>query len=1021
MDLLFSEDAVMSAATQCPQCGCDVPSGSPPGLCPACLLEQGLQRGPGADAAGDGNPAADPTVTPAPRFVPPEPSTLAPEFPHLEILKLIGHGGMGAVYLARQRKLDRSVALKIIHPESSGDPAFAERFNREARTLARLTHPHIVAVHDFGEVDLSGGGSAEEATDPLYYFLMEFVDGANLRQLFESRDLTPEHALAIIPQICDALQFAHDEGIVHRDIKPENILLDKQGRVKIADFGLAKLAGRAPDEFTLTGTHQVMGTPRYMAPEQMERSHAVDHRADIYSLGVVFYEMLTGQIPAGHFEPPSKKVEIDVRLDDVVLRSLAREPERRYQHAGDVKTDIEVISGAAVSASPSGTFGARPDTVTPWELAPPNVAQRIVLGIGLVAALLMGLFPPWEVEFLSGQTVVEYVLIMTPPRGDEVLGEPVAVGIEFGALAFQFFVGGLFVGGMYWLLGFSRPPVANSSAEDSRSMTPQRFAPEATIVPSRAAASSAGGPVDEPVATIIDPAPQSGPGDRDQAASFAGENASTQSPPPAAPPFARTLLLFLAGNFWLLAAIALLIGRSVARTQPLMYAFFGVGTWLYPESYNGMIALCVLLALGFAGLTWWSFSSGPKTHHKPVPREPADPGLPHLSRKAILGACWAPLIIAVPVAFAPFRAEGGLECTLAWQSPLVFSVGLFGLLTPIATTLLGALALSDIRNSQGKLTGRGLAFFDLICFPILLLNGLMIAFAVVLTHAVAPFDARPMIMTVGLFCLPICLLIDVALLRWMWSKLGSGATSTERTPHPPQRGMAPLTSVRFTVPDVPGWADKLRFHFHELGYQLTQEEPDVWVFTRGNFWHGLWSTDIREFHTTLTVRTARLEPDEQVVSCAWIVRKRGAWLSNSEITQLESEGWDLCEFVEGHQVDSSESRVQSAAGPGEGQAAAASTVPTSVHDKSWWLWLVVILVVLWTFPWWGRWVKSQFELMNEGHAPPPPSHSIGEAGLKASDTNWRPSTVRRTAHEGTPVVGSLKRGTRRFDDLEMKK
>ncbi|MCA9580129.1 MAG: serine/threonine protein kinase, partial [Myxococcales bacterium] len=160
-----------------------------------------------------------------------------------------------------------------------------------------------------------------------------------------------EQALAIVPQICEALQFAHDERIVHRDIKPENILLDKHGRVKIADFGLAKLATTSPEEYTLTQAHQVMGTPRYMAPEQMEGSHTVDHRADIYSLGVVFYEMLTGQVPAGHFDPPSKKVQVDVRLDEVVLRAMAHEPERRYQQASEVKTQVETICGLSPEAT----------------------------------------------------------------------------------------------------------------------------------------------------------------------------------------------------------------------------------------------------------------------------------------------------------------------------------------------------------------------------------------------------------------------------------------------------------------------------------------------------------------------------------------------------------------------------------------------------------------------------------------------------------------------------------------------
>ncbi len=148
---------------------------------------------------------------------------------------------------------------------------------------------------------------------------MEYVEGVNLRQAILAGGMSPEQAFSIVPQICDALQFAHDEGIVHRDIKPENILLDKRGRVKIADFGLAKLVGATADH-TLTAEHQVMGTLRYMAPEQMEGTHAVDHRADIYSLGVVFYELLTGELPIGRFAPPSQKVQVDVRLDEVVLR-----------------------------------------------------------------------------------------------------------------------------------------------------------------------------------------------------------------------------------------------------------------------------------------------------------------------------------------------------------------------------------------------------------------------------------------------------------------------------------------------------------------------------------------------------------------------------------------------------------------------------------------------------------------------------------------------------------------------------
>ena len=239
---------------------------------------------------------------------------------------------MGVVYKARQKRLDRMVALKILPPNVSRDAAFSERFTREAKALARLTHPNIVSVHDFGQ------------TDGLFYFVMEFVDGMNLRQLLNTGRLSPKEALAIVPQICEALQFAHDKGIVHRDIKPENILIDKTGVVKIADFGLAKIVGLEAKDQTITSARDVIGTPHYMAPEQIEHPQDVDHRADIYSLGVVFYQMLTGELPIGRFAPPSRKVQIDVRLDEVVLRALEKEPEHRYQHASDVKTQVETIA-----------------------------------------------------------------------------------------------------------------------------------------------------------------------------------------------------------------------------------------------------------------------------------------------------------------------------------------------------------------------------------------------------------------------------------------------------------------------------------------------------------------------------------------------------------------------------------------------------------------------------------------------------------------------------------------------------
>jgi tRNA A-37 threonylcarbamoyl transferase component Bud32/tetratricopeptide (TPR) repeat protein len=284
----------------------------------------------GFETKGPNEPAEGKSV-----FAPPALEEMARLFPQLEIIELLGHGGMGAVYKARQPRLNRFVALKILSPEKQSDPQFAERFEREARALASLAHPNIVTIYDFGEVQGH------------FYLLMEFVDGLTLRKLLQARKLSPAEAIGVVPEICAALQYAHEQGVIHRDIKPENILLDKKGRVKIADFGIAKIMDLGPQDLSLTGAKDVVGTPHYMAPEQIEKPQAVDGRADIYSLGVVFYEMLTGELPLGKFQPPSHKVRIDVRLDEVVLHALEKEPDRRYQHANEVKTAVETISSTA--------------------------------------------------------------------------------------------------------------------------------------------------------------------------------------------------------------------------------------------------------------------------------------------------------------------------------------------------------------------------------------------------------------------------------------------------------------------------------------------------------------------------------------------------------------------------------------------------------------------------------------------------------------------------------------------------
>ena len=304
-------------ARRCHHCGSELTGETSGGLCPRCLLEMNF--------ASRTMPEGEAT----PQVPPPSPEEIAERFPQFEILECLGRGGMGIVYKARQKALDRLVAIKVLAGERHDDPQFEARFSREARTLAKLSHPNIVTVHDFGE------------SDGMFYLVMEFVDGVNLRDVLRDGRMEPAQALAIVPSICEALQFAHEHGVVHRDIKPENILMDRDGRVKIADFGIATLVGAAAEH---------SGTPPYMAPEQEAADGAVDHRADIYALGVVFYEMLTGERPEQDPSRPSQRVEIDVRLDEIVLRALEKEPEQRYQTAGEFRTVLETM---ATPASPT--------------------------------------------------------------------------------------------------------------------------------------------------------------------------------------------------------------------------------------------------------------------------------------------------------------------------------------------------------------------------------------------------------------------------------------------------------------------------------------------------------------------------------------------------------------------------------------------------------------------------------------------------------------------------------------------
>ena len=250
-----------------------------------------------------------------------------------EVIEMLGMGGMGAVYKARQISLDRLVAIKILPPEAAGDEEanFVERFKNEARTMAKMNHPAIVHVYDFGET-----------SEGQLYIVMEFIDGTDVSKMILSQGkLPPDHALAIVAHVCDALQYAHTHGVIHRDIKPANVLINMEGAVKVADFGLAKASDAG--QGGLTKTNMAMGTPDFVAPEALIAGMIVDGRADLYAVGVMLYNMLTGNVPRGMFRMPSTTVKTDPRFDKIITKAMEMDREMRYQTAFDIRKDLDVI------------------------------------------------------------------------------------------------------------------------------------------------------------------------------------------------------------------------------------------------------------------------------------------------------------------------------------------------------------------------------------------------------------------------------------------------------------------------------------------------------------------------------------------------------------------------------------------------------------------------------------------------------------------------------------------------------
>jgi beta-lactam-binding protein with PASTA domain/tRNA A-37 threonylcarbamoyl transferase component Bud32 len=359
-----------------------------------------------------------------------------------ELDGIVGRGGMAEVYRARDIRLDRIVAVKTLREDLARDQTFQARFRREAQSAASLNHPSIVAVYDTGEDDTDGSH--------IPYIVMEYVDGRTLRDLLrEDRRLLPERALEITDGVLRALDYSHRNGIVHRDIKPGNVMLTRDGKIKVMDFGIARAVSDA--QATMTQTAQVIGTAQYLSPEQA-RGERVDARSDLYSTGCLLYELLTGRPPFLGDSPvaiayqhvrenpvPPSRVDPEVPqwADAIVLRAMAKDPRDRYQSAAEMRADIQrALQGVPVAAPRTAAYGTATQRVGATAMAtgamtgyqygrdddgyPPEPAERrwlpivlwiagilVVLGVvgGVLYAILGGGSSGHAVPQVNGQTL----------------------------------------------------------------------------------------------------------------------------------------------------------------------------------------------------------------------------------------------------------------------------------------------------------------------------------------------------------------------------------------------------------------------------------------------------------------------------------------------------------------------------------------------------------------------------------------------------------------------------------------
>jgi predicted Ser/Thr protein kinase len=421
----------MSTAHVCPNCGKPLPSDSPKGLCPACLLA----------AAIPGQPDVHSVATVLPEYsttsAAPEAGTHLKYFGDYELLEEIARGGMGIVWKARQTSLRRDVALKMIRAGALAGPDEVHRFLREAEAAANLQHPNIVAIHEVGE----HGGQ--------HYFSMDYVAGRDLGTLVKDGPLSPQAAARYVKIIAEAVHFAHQHGTLHRDLKPQNVLIDAADQPRITDFGLAKFMNQ---DSRMTQSGAVMGTPSYMSPEQAAGRQAdIGPASDVYSLGAMLYELLTGRPPfrgstpmatllevleAEPAAPRRLKADIPLDLETICLKCLEKSPSARYPTARALAEELDrFLKGEPIQARPASAIRK---TVSWARRHPGTLAALAAL---VMVTLAFGVFYLFEENaFLRAQQADPALARIPGPRHEFVRLWEMINGYTSVASIYLFFV-----------------------------------------------------------------------------------------------------------------------------------------------------------------------------------------------------------------------------------------------------------------------------------------------------------------------------------------------------------------------------------------------------------------------------------------------------------------------------------------------------------------------------------------------------------------------------------------------------